>query len=632
MADKFFITTPIYYVNDEPHIGHAYTSIIADVLSRYHRLFGDRVFFLTGTDEHGQKVAEAAAKAGRTPQEHCDLMVQRFQAAWDKLEISHDDFIRTTEPRHTTRVQEILQKLWDAGEIYESTYEGWYCVPDERFWTEKDLVDGNCPLCGREVRRLAEKNYFFRMGRYQEWLLDHIQSHPRFILPESRRNEILGFLAKPLGDLCISRPKERLSWGVPLPFAPDFVTYVWFDALLNYVTAPESRGGGWWPASLHLIGKDILTTHSVYWPTMLKAAGLELPETILGHGWWLYDDMKMSKSLGNVVKPLDLADKYGVDAFRFFVAREMSLGLDASFSEAALVNRYNSELANDLGNLYSRILKLLHTYNEGKIPQAGDNPNAIPNDVFEGKEPDYYGNLWEGIKRDIRQFELNTVLNKIMQFVRLINRHMEQAAPWKSGKTDPEGAVRFLRSSLEELAAAAWMLWPVMPGKMGELLGALGLKAQDYHSPAEVLKALPEGHLLPEKAALFPRVKLEAPAPAEPPPPPPPETPVIAYEDFQKVQLRVARILTAEPVQGADKLLRLEVDLGSERRQIVAGIAQHYRPEELPGRSIIVVANLQPAKIRGVESRGMLLAAQGEGGKLVLLTPDGEAPPGAKIS
>ncbi|HEX7343136.1 MAG TPA: class I tRNA ligase family protein, partial [bacterium] len=372
MKKKFFITTPIYYVNDEPHIGHTYSTVIADVLARYHRLFGDQVFFLTGTDEHGQKVVEAAAQAGRSPREHCDLMVQRYQAVWEKLEISHDDFIRTTEERHIRPVQDILRKLWDIGEIYAAEYEGWYCVPEERFWTEKDLVEGNCPSCGREVRRLSEKNYFFRMGKYQPWLIEYIKGHPRFILPESRRNEILGFLAQPLGDLCISRPKERLSWGVPIPFDDQYVTYVWFDALLNYVTAPASRGGDWWPASIHLIGKDILTTHSVYWPTMLKATGLDLPETIFGHGWWLFEDAKMSKSLGNVVKPLSMADKYGVDAFRFFLVREMSLGMDASFSEAALVNRYNSELANDLGNLYSRLLKLLKTYSDGRIPKAAD--------------------------------------------------------------------------------------------------------------------------------------------------------------------------------------------------------------------------------------------------------------------
>ncbi len=621
MERKFFITTPIYYVNDEPHIGHTYSTVIADVLARYHRLFGDRVFFLTGTDEHGQKVVEAAAHAGRSPREHCDLMVQRYQAVWEKLEISHDDFIRTTEERHIRPVQDILQKLWGAGEIYASEYEGWYCVPEERFWTEKDLVGGNCPSCGREVRRLSEKNYFFRMGKYQQWLIEYIKGHPRFILPESRRNEILGFLAQPLGDLCISRPKERLSWGVPIPFDDKYVTYVWFDALLNYVTAPASRGGDWWPASIHLIGKDILTTHSVYWPTMLKAAEMDLPETIFGHGWWLFEDAKMSKSLGNVVKPLSMADKYGVDAFRFFLVREMSLGMDASFSEAALVNRYNSELANDLGNLYSRLLKLLKTYSDGKIPKATAT-NTETSSL--NAEP-----LWPRVRRLVDDFRLNAALDEIMAFVRGINKAVEDAAPWKTGKSDPEGTRRFLRRALKALAEAALLLHPVMPGRMELLLSELGCDAKrdPQLSSGDRLAA---GRSLPEKASLFPRVKFDLPeevtwTKSET------HMPAITIEEFARLDLRVAKIVSASPVKGADKLLLLEVDLGGETRRIVAGIAQHYKAEELIGKSIVLMANLPPTKIRGIESQGMLLAAQADG-KLVLITPEKEITPGAKIS
>jgi methionyl-tRNA synthetase len=618
MPDKFFLTTPIYYVNDEPHLGHAYTTVIADVLSRYHRLFGDRVFFLTGTDEHGQKVAEAAAKAGLNPQEHCDVMVKRYLTVWDKLEISYDDFIRTTEDRHTKRVQDVLQRLWDRGEIYEAEYEGWYCVPEERFWTEKDLVEGKCPSCGREVSRLSEKNYFFKMGQYQDWLIEYIKTHPRFILPETRRNEILGFLSKPLGDLCISRPKERLAWGIPIPFAPDFVTYVWFDALLNYITAPQSKGGDWWPATVHLIGKDILTTHGVYWPTMLKAAGLDLPETILSHGWWMFEDAKMSKSLGNVVKPLAMADKYGVDAFRFFLVREMSLGMDATFSEAALVNRYNSELANDLGNLFSRLIKLLHQFNQGKIPAEG-----LPGKAAElSAQP-----VWEKLRSLVNDYRLNAALDEIMTFVRSINKAVEDAAPWKSGKTDPEGTNRFLRSALEDLAAASCMLWPVMPGKMTELLTALGL--DPCAAPLSNLKrVLPAERVLPEKASLFPRIKNEP--QAEAPKPAVPEVSLVTIEDFRRIQLKVARIVSAQPVPGADKLLQIEIDLGSEKRTLVAGIAKHYKPEDLPGKSIIVVSNLQPTRIRSVESQGMLLAAE-DNGKLVLITTESDVTMGSKI-
>ena len=346
----FYITTPIYYVNDEPHIGHAYTTIMADVLSRFHRLAGDDVLFLTGTDEHGQKVDEAAKKRNLSPQAHADEMVVRFQDLWEVLNISNDDFIRTTEARHKRVVSEILQCIYDAGEVYADNYEGWYCIPDERFWTEKDLVDGNCPDCGRPTEKISEKNYFFRMSKYQDWLIEYIETHPNFIRPKKRRNEILGFLRQPLGDLCISRPRARLEWGIPLPFDEDYVCYVWFDALINYITAPgyladDARFEHWWQASCHLIGKDILTTHCVYWPTMLKAIGVPLPKTIMGHGFWLVDETKMGKSLGNAIRPLDLADKYGVDAFRYFLVRDMTLGQDSNFSEEAFVQRYNTELA-----------------------------------------------------------------------------------------------------------------------------------------------------------------------------------------------------------------------------------------------------------------------------------------------
>jgi methionyl-tRNA synthetase len=619
MQKKFFITTPIYYVNDEPHIGHAYCSVIADILARYHRLFGYDVFFLTGTDEHGQKVAEAAVKAGRSPQEQCDLMVQRFQAVWKKMNLSHDDFIRTTEERHTTRVQEVLQKLWDAGEIYADAYEGWYCVPEERFWTEKDLVDNNCPSCGREVQRLTEKNYFFRMGKYQQWLIDYIKDHPRFILPRTRRNEILGFLQQPLGDLCISRPRERLAWGIPLPFDDDFVTYVWFDALYNYVTAPHSLGKQIWPASLHLIGKDILTTHCVYWPTMLKASGHDLPETIFGHGWWLFQEAKMSKSLGNVVKPLDLVDKYGVDAFRYFLAREMSLGQDASFSEEALVGRYNSELANDLGNLYSRLLKLNHTYCEGKY--LGQSAS----DATEGVSDQEIDKLIHKVKNSIEKLKLNTAIDELMTFVRGINKAIEVLAPWKTGKTEPEKTREFLAQALKAVANVAGLLMPVMPEKMGSLLTEMGIPQPVYLTMTEKL-TLPEGRDLPKKAALFPRVKYEAPKPL----PEPVEEEMISFDEFKRMQLKIARVLSAAPAPDSEKLLILQVDLGDEKRQLVAGIAQQYQPQDLIGKLVVVVANLKPAKIRGIESRGMLLAAEHEG-KLVILSPDGDIAPGAEV-
>jgi methionyl-tRNA synthetase len=623
MSNRFYITTPIYYVNAEPHLGHAYSTVIADIFARYHRLFGDDTFFLTGTDEHGQKVEEAAHSAGRTPLEHCDLMVQRFQTVWEKLAISHDDFIRTTEKRHADLVQEILQKLWDAEEIYEDEYEGWYCVPEERFWTEKDLDEGNCPSCGREVRRLTEKNYFFRMGKYQNWLIDYIREHPRFILPESRRNEILGFLSNPLGDLCISRPVERLSWGIPLPFDEKFVTYVWFDALLNYVSSPVSKKTDWWPASVHLIGKDILTTHAVYWPTMLKAAGMALPQTIFATGWWLAEKAKMSKSIGNVVEPLAMADKYGMDAFRFFLAREMSLGMDASFSEAALVSRYNSELANDLGNLYSRLLKLIQTFCAGQIPAGKPDNGAFP-ELSDQAITD----LRASVRDLIEQLRLNAALDAIMAFVREINRAIEVAKPWKTGKSDPEGTAEFLRLALNALANATCLFHPVMPGKMGELLQNLGLASTERPCLTENL-VIPEGQPLPAKASLFPRVKLDI--PEETPLEPEAEMNRISFEEFKRLQLKVARIVSAEPAPNADKLLVLTVDLGSEERTLIAGVAQQYKPDDLIGKLVVVVANLEPARIRGIESNGMVLAAE-DGGELALIIPEKEMAPGSSVS
>ncbi|MCX6997238.1 MAG: methionine--tRNA ligase, partial [Kiritimatiellaeota bacterium] len=371
--NKFYVTTPIYYVNDQPHVGHAYTTVLADVLARYHRLLGVPTFFLTGSDEHGQKVQKAAQAASLTPQEQADQTVVRFQQLWKKLGITHDDFIRTTEDRHKAIVQQILQDLRQRDEIYRAEYDGWYCVACERFYTEKDLAAGACPECHRPVDKIREANYFFRMSKYQAWLIEYIQEHPKFIQPDFRRNETLGFLRKPLNDLCISRPKSRMSWGIELPFDADFVTYVWFDALVNYISAigyrsDEAAFHKWWPASVQLIGKDILTTHTVYWPTMLKAMNLPLPETIFAHGWWLTGESKMSKSLGNVVNPMDMIERYGVDAFRYFLIAEMAMGQDASFTEEAFVRKFNADLANDLGNLLSRLLNMLGRYTQGKLP------------------------------------------------------------------------------------------------------------------------------------------------------------------------------------------------------------------------------------------------------------------------
>lgn len=642
---SFYLTTPIYYVNDKPHIGHAYTTILGDVITGYHRGMGEDVWFLTGTDEHGQKVQKAAAEHNMSPIEQCDSTVVRFQELWKKLGIRNDDFIRTTEDRHKTIVRKILQDLYDRDLIYKAEYKGHYCVPCERFFTDKDLVDGNlCPDCHRPTNEIIESNYFFRMSRYQEWLIDYIKTHPGFIQPAYRANETLGFLKKPLEDLCISRPKARLSWGIELPFDPEYVCYVWFDALINYISAigygvDDERCMKYWSNAHHLIGKDILTTHTVYWPTMLKAIGLEPPKTILAHGWWLIGRDKMSKSLGNVVNPMEMADKYGVDAFRYFLLSEMTLGQDAAFSEEAFVKRYNSDLANDLGNMLNRAVKLIVRYFDSKVPAPG---NMLENEDKELLAA--AADAADAMEHAVRNLHLDKGIETVMNVVRKANRYMETTAPWtlaKEGKTERLASV--LYTAAETLRVVAQLLLPVMPEKMTKLLSTIGAPAVFSFEQAKNHGVLNPGSAIRDIDALFPRIQLEeteAPK-AEPKKkqekvkavkeePVLPEG-IISITDFAKVKLITAKVVQAEKVPDAEKLLKLQVDAGSEKRQIVSGIAGFYTPEELIGKTIVLVANLKPAKIRGVESYGMLLAAK-NGDNLRLVTVDApDFPGGASV-
>ena len=624
----FYITTPIYYVNDEPHIGHAYTTIMADVLARFHRLAGDEVLFVTGTDEHGQKVDEAAKKRALSPQAHADEMVVRFRDLWQVLNISNDDFIRTTEDRHKRVVSDILQRLYAAGEIYAADYEGWYCIPDERFWTERDLIDGNCPDCGRPTVKISEKNYFFRMSAYQDWLIEYIETHPEFIRPEKRRNEILGFLRQPLGDLCISRPKSRMGWGIPLPFDDEYVCYVWFDALINYITAPGyladvARFGHWWPASCHLIGKDILTTHCVYWPTMLKAMGVPLPETVMAHGFWLVDETKMGKSLGNAVRPLDLADKYGVDAFRYFLVRDMTLGQDSDFSEVAFVQRYNTELANELGNLLNRSVVMAARYLDGVIPSIDRNHAALA--ALKARTAETLA----AVGNAIDAMNPNAVLDAIWRLVREANRFVEVQAPWHLAKDASKRAELevTIYALLETMRQLSVLLFPVIPSKACEIwqqLGASGSPEEIHLDDLKPWGGLDSNGEVAPGSPVFPRIE-EVDVATEKA-----TEDLISFSEFQKLDLRVAKIEAADRVAGADRLLRLQIRLGDEQRQIVAGIAEHYAPDALIGRQIVVVANLQPATIRGVESQGMLLAASDDR-NLALIAPDGEIGDGTEV-
>jgi methionyl-tRNA synthetase len=612
--NKYFLTTPIYYVNDKPHIGHAYTTILADVLARFHRTVGHEVFFLTGLDEHGLKVQQAADKKGISPQQHCDEMAPRFIDLWEKLHIRYDDFIRTTEKRHECVVQDILKMVYEKGDIYFDEYTGLYCIGCERFYTEKELVDGKCPQHNTPLETITEKNYFFKMSQYQQQLIKYINDNPDFIQPKHRKNEILGFLRQPLDDLCISRPKSRLNWGIELPFDKEYVTYVWFDALINYVTAPgyssdKKSFNKWWPA-VHLIGKDILMTHAVYWPTMLFSAGIPQPKTIFAHGWWLSGESKMSKSLGNVVNPLDLIDKYGVDPLRYYLMREMVLGQDASFTMNSFIKRYNSDLANDFGNLFSRVSTLIAKNFDNVIPGYGELT------VDETKVKTNAESVIRQVNELIEKMRINEAIEEILQFVRSINKYMEQQAPWKLVKSDKSAAGRVLYTAAESLRVSALLLQPVMPNRTEIILDALG--TNDAELKWGILKS---GTILKKHTPLFPRIKIEEPAPEK-------VTQtiqenIITYDEFQKVDLKTAKVLEAEKIEGADRLLKLQIEVGDDKRQIVGGIAEYYEPEELIGKMIVIVANLEPVTIRGIESNGMLLAAKkGKDLSLIIIDSD----------
>lgn len=639
---KFFVTTPIYYVNDVPHIGHAYTTIAADIVSRYKRLAGYDVFFLTGTDEHGQKVQQAAQKAGIDMQQYVDNLYQRFKDLWVRCNISNSAFIRTTDEKHKKVVHEILQNLYNKGEIYKDSYEGWYCLPDERFWMEKDLVNGNCPECNRPVEKIKEYNYFFKMGQYRDWLVNHIRTNEQFIQPPSRRNEVLGFLTKPLEDLCISRPKERLSWGIPLPFDENYVTYVWFDALINYISihgSPDQVGkSGYWPCDYHLIGKDILTTHAVYWSTMLKSLGMELPKTLFAHGWWTVNGQKMSKSLSNVVEPNLLIDKYGVDSIRYFLMREMPFGQDGDFSFSALVGRINSDLANNLGNLLNRTVNMMSKYHSGIVPE----PQQSPDDSF---LKDKAAEVIAEVDALYSHLAYNRILMKIWELVDSTNQFIDRSAPWNLFKTD-EGKTRLatvMYNSLESLRVIAILIYPFMPETAGKIMQQLGIRDSVDLQGLESLRAwgwTKPGTKVEPGPQIFPRIEEEATTPATLPvkisqPAKKQEEKMepleqISIEDFFKTDLRTGKIIEAEKVAKSKKLLKLKVDIGTEVRQVVAGIAESYEPEKLIGRTIIIVANLKPAVLMGIESQGMVLAGSGDG-KVILAGFDEELKQGTRI-
>ncbi|QWR76889.1 methionine--tRNA ligase [Candidatus Magnetomonas plexicatena] len=634
MPDRFYITTPIYYVNDIPHIGHAYTTVAADIAARFHRMRGADVFFLTGTDEHGQKVLQAAELRCVSPKDHTDTMCTNFKKLWAALDITNNAFIRTTDKEHIDTVREMLQKLYDSGEIVKRTYEGSYCTHDERFWTDKEVIDGNCPECSRPVETIKEDNYFFLMSKYQDRLIEHINKNSGFIRPETRKNEVLGFLkSNPLGDLCISRPKKRLSWGIPLPFDDNYVTYVWFDALLNYYSATcyltkECNQTYWWPADCHIVGKDIVTTHAVYWPSMLMALKLPLPEMIFAHGWWTIDGKKMSKSVGNVVDPHKVTETYGVDAFRYFLMREVTFGLDGDYSEAALIKRFDTDLANDLGNLVNRSFAMLSKYFDGKVPEPPDIDIELK-ELAEG--------ISERLKEHLKVLSFSKALDAVWELVSFLNKYIDSNKPWVLAK-DSSSAQRLavvMYSLVEGIRFISVYLYPFMP-KFGERLYS-HITCEPLSTERNInakLKwgTLKSGSVVTTIEQLFPKMERKDKVDEKDTTTEVPEKTdeLISIEDFAKVKLKVGKILSAEPVPKSNKLIKLSVDTGSEIRQVVAGIGKHYKADELIGKTVIVVANLKPAKLMGVESHGMVLAAS-EGDVLKLVTPDGDLPAGSVV-